>query len=69
MDPAVDGQTFTETLLSAVRFQRHIRPQVITSIQEPTVSTAPLNLCTVTIFHRFTSPGWLQALQNILQAL
>ncbi|KAE8143451.1 hypothetical protein BDV38DRAFT_267355 [Aspergillus pseudotamarii] len=68
MNLSAEAQTFTETLLSAVRLQRHLGTRVIISTQEPTVSTALLNLCSVTIVHRFTSPEWLRTLQKHLAA-
>lgn len=39
---------------------------MIISTQEPTISTALLNLCSVTIVHRFTSPEWLRILHQHL---
>jgi hypothetical protein len=39
---------------------------MIISTQEPTVSTSLLNLCSVTIVHRFTSPEWLRVLHKHL---
>ncbi|KAE8364923.1 hypothetical protein BDV27DRAFT_144891 [Aspergillus caelatus] len=68
MNLSAEAQTFTETLLSAVRLQRHLGTRVMISTQEPTVSTALLNLCSVTIVHRFTSPEWLRTLQKHLAA-
>ncbi|GAB1198431.1 hypothetical protein APSETT444_007750 [Aspergillus pseudonomiae] len=67
-DSVVKAEIFTETLLSAVRLQRHLGTRVFISTQEPTVSTALLNLCSVTIVHRFTSPEWLRTLQKHLAA-
>lgn len=32
--------------------------------QEPTVSPALLDLCNVTVIHRFTSPAWFQAIKK-----
>ncbi|OGM44506.1 hypothetical protein ABOM_006771 [Aspergillus bombycis] len=68
MNSSAEAGIFTETLLSAVRLQRHLGARVIISTQEPTVSTALLNLCSVTIVHRFTSPEWLRTLQKHLAA-
>ncbi|KNG91128.1 hypothetical protein ANOM_000524 [Aspergillus nomiae NRRL 13137] len=68
MNSSAEAEIFTETLLSAVRLQRHLGTRVIISTQEPTVSTALLNLCSVTIVHRFTSPEWLRTLQKHLAA-
>ncbi|PYH70906.1 uncharacterized protein BO88DRAFT_451602 [Aspergillus vadensis CBS 113365] len=66
MKTSSEAQAFTETLLSVVRLQRHLAARIIISTQEPTVSTDLLNLCTVTIVHRFNSPEWLRILQKHL---
>ncbi|KAF5859889.1 hypothetical protein ETB97_002248 [Aspergillus alliaceus] len=68
MNSSSEARGFTETLLSTVRLQRHLGARVIISTQEPTVSTALLNLCSITIVHRFTSPEWLRTLQKHLAA-
>ncbi|KAI8654426.1 C2H2-type domain-containing protein [Fusarium sp. Ph1] len=51
-----EGQAFTESLLSTIRLQRHLGVRVIISTQEPTISPRLLDLSTITIIHRFTSP-------------
>ena len=56
MNSSAEASVFTDTLLSVVRLQRHMGVRVIVSTQEPTISTDLLNLCSVTIVHRFTSP-------------
>jgi len=33
------------------------------STQEPTIAPAFMDLCTITIIHRFSSPAWLRALE------
>lgn len=66
MNSSTEAQGFTETLLSAVRLQRHLGVRMIISTQEPTVSTALLNLCSITVVHRFTSPDWLRVLHKHL---
>ncbi|KAL2861014.1 uncharacterized protein BJX67DRAFT_375647 [Aspergillus lucknowensis] len=66
MNKSVEARGFTETLLSAVRLQRHLGVRMIISTQEPTISTALLNLCSTTIVHRFSSPEWLHVLQKHL---
>lgn len=68
MNSSPESDAFTNTLLSAVRLQRHLGVRVIISTQEPTVSTALLNLCSTTIVHRFTSPEWLRILHQHLAA-
>ena len=57
---------FTESLLSVIRLQRHLATRVIIATQEPTISPKLLDLCSMTIVHRFTSPTWLQALRSHL---
>ena len=69
MNGSAEAQTFTQTLLSTIRLQRHLGARVIISTQEPTISPALLDLCSVTIVHRFTSPDWLQSLKNHLAAV
>ena len=56
----------TESLLSVIRQQRHLAARVIISTQEPTISPKLLDLCSMTIVHRFTSPAWLHALRSHL---
>ncbi|KAL4971735.1 hypothetical protein BDW66DRAFT_155357 [Aspergillus desertorum] len=68
MSASPEAVVFTETILSAVRLQRHLGVRAIVSTQEPTISTALLNLCSVTIVHRFTSPEWLRVLRHHLAA-
>ncbi|KAL5337005.1 hypothetical protein BJX70DRAFT_409466 [Aspergillus crustosus] len=68
MTSSTEATVFTDTILSAVRLQRHLGVRVIISTQEPTISTALLDLCSVTIVHRFTSPEWLNALGRHLAA-
>ncbi|KAK4177555.1 hypothetical protein QBC36DRAFT_184757 [Triangularia setosa] len=62
MTGSAQCQTLTENLLSTIRLQRHLGARVIISTQEPTISPKLLDLCSVTIVHRFTSPDWLTAL-------
>nr|ANM86687.1 hypothetical protein [Cladonia uncialis subsp. uncialis]AUW30873.1 hypothetical protein [Cladonia uncialis subsp. uncialis] len=60
---------FTESLLSVVRQQRHLATRVIIATQEPTISPALLDLSSMTIVHRFTSPSWLTVLKSHLAGL
>lgn len=53
----------TETLLSIVRQQRHLGTRVVIATQEPTVSPVFLDLCNMTIVHRFASPAWFRAIK------
>ena len=61
--------TFTKTLLTTVRVQRHEGARVIISTQEPTISPRLLDLCTVTIVHRFSSPDWLNTIKRHLAGM
>ncbi|KAJ5669577.1 hypothetical protein N7462_010647 [Penicillium macrosclerotiorum] len=53
----------TETLLSIVRQQRHLGTRVVIATQEPTIAPSLLDLCNMTIIHRFTSPAWFQSIK------
>lgn len=66
MNSSGEASALTEQLLSTIRLQRHLGARVIISTQEPTVSPKLLDLCSVTIVHRFTSPEWLRTLQKHL---
>lgn len=57
---------FTDTLLSLIRQQRHLATRVVIATQEPTLSPSLLDLCNVTIVHRFTSPAWYKILGHHL---
>lgn len=63
------ASTFTETLLSIIRQQRHLATRVIIATQEPTINPKLLDLCSMTIVHRFTSPSWLQMLKTHLAGI
>ena len=60
---------FSDSLCSAIRLQRHYGARIIIATQEPTISTKLLDLCSMTIVHRFTSPAWLQTLEKHIAAL
>ncbi|KAL7795120.1 hypothetical protein V8C37DRAFT_44510 [Trichoderma ceciliae] len=66
MTDTAECAVLTEALLSNIRLQRHLGLRVIVSTQEPTISPKLLDLCSVTIVHRFTSPDWLQSLKKHL---
>ncbi|PQE34113.1 P-loop containing nucleoside triphosphate hydrolase protein [Rutstroemia sp. NJR-2017a WRK4] len=59
----------TNTLLSTIHLQRHIGTRIFISTQEPTVSPKLLDLCSMTIVHRFSSPEWLKCLREHIAAL
>ncbi|KAG8929014.1 hypothetical protein FRC01_005053 [Tulasnella sp. 417] len=57
------SEVLTQTLLSIVRQQRHLGTRLIMSTQEPTVvPEALLDLCSITIMHRFSSITWFNHL-------
>ncbi|KAF9008922.1 hypothetical protein BDQ17DRAFT_1301128 [Cyathus striatus] len=59
----------TNALLAVIRQQRHLAMRVIISTQEPTVvPPVLLDLCTVAILHRFSSPSWWNHLVNHVSA-
>ncbi|KAG6001382.1 hypothetical protein E4U43_001330 [Claviceps pusilla] len=68
MTDSAESQALTESLLATIRLQRHLGARVIIATQEPTISPKLLDLCSVTIVHRFTSPDWLQSLKKHLAA-
>ncbi len=63
------ANTFTEDLVRAIREQRHLATRVMIATQEPTLSPALLDLCNVTVVHRFQSQAWYNTLKNHLAAL
>ncbi|KAL9028993.1 MAG: hypothetical protein Q9196_002714 [Gyalolechia fulgens] len=66
MTSTAAATAFTDKLLQLIRQQRHLATRVVISTQEPTISPRLLDLCTVTIVHRFTSPEWFRTLGNHL---
>jgi hypothetical protein len=66
MNASAEAETLTNTLLSTIRLQRHLGARIIISTQEPTISPRLLDLCSVTIVHRFTSPDWMRSLKQHL---
>lgn len=59
----------TDNLLETIREQRHNGTRILISTQEPTVSPKLLDLCSMTIVHRFSSPEWLKCLREHIAAL
>lgn len=69
MNAGSEATSLTNTLLSCIRLQRHLGTRVFISTQEPSISPKLLDLCSVTIVHRFTSPDWLRCLRSHIAAL
>ncbi|KAK2467424.1 hypothetical protein APHAL10511_000659 [Amanita phalloides] len=54
-----------KSLLKLIREQRHLAMRVLVSTQEPTViPPVILDLCSVMVLHRFSSPEWWQHLRR-----
>ena len=66
MTSTAAATAFTNKLLQLIRQQRHLATRVVISTQEPTISPRLLDLCTVTMVHRFTSPQWFRTLREHL---
>ena len=64
MSESSAANAFTESLLTIIRQQRHLATRIIVATQEPTISPKLLDLSSMTIVHRFTSPSWLHALNT-----
>ena len=68
MTTTTSALRFTETLLRTIRTERHLGTRVLISTQEPTISGKLLDLCTLTLVHRFQSPEWLAFLKAHIAA-
>lgn len=66
MAKSQECEALTEALLGTIRLQRHLGTRVIIATQEPTISPKLLDLCSVAVVHRFTSPNWLNTLRRHL---
>ncbi|KAL8924794.1 MAG: hypothetical protein Q9208_003884 [Pyrenodesmia sp. 3 TL-2023] len=69
MTSTVQSSAFTESLLKTIREQRHSGMRIVIATQEPTISPKLLDLCSMTIVHRFTSPDLLQTLKARLEGV
>lgn len=58
------SRPLTESLLTIIRQQRHYGVRFIISTQEPTISPRLMDLCSLTIIHRFSSPEWFSVLRR-----
>lgn len=64
MTDTVASKALTESLMGLIRQQRHYGARVIISTQEPSISPKLIDLCSITVMHRFSSPEWLDVLQR-----
>lgn len=58
------AKQFTAKLLKSIREQRHIGARIVIATQEPTLDTTLLDLCSITMVHRCTSPAWFEVLKK-----
>jgi len=58
------SKDLTESLLTVIRQQRHYGARVIISTQEPTISPRLIDLCSMFIIHRFSSPEWFEVIRR-----
>jgi hypothetical protein len=58
------SKALTDSLLSIIRQQRHYGARILIATQEPTISPRLIDLCTMTVIHRFTSPEWMSVLKK-----
>ncbi|KAJ9302272.1 hypothetical protein DTO271G3_1138 [Paecilomyces variotii] len=64
MTDTTAAKLLTETFLSIIRQQRHLGVRTIISTQEPTISPRLIDLCSLIIIHRFTSPEWYKTIEK-----
>jgi hypothetical protein len=58
------SKDLTESLLTVIRQQRHYGARVIISTQEPAISPRLIDLCSMLIIHRFSSPEWFDVIRK-----
>jgi DNA helicase HerA-like ATPase len=64
-----DSARLTHSISNIIRLQRHLATRVIIATQEPTVIPATvLDLASIIICHRFSSPAWCTHLARHVSA-
>ncbi|CAI7574429.1 unnamed protein product [Penicillium glandicola] len=66
MIDSIAAKALTDTFLNIIRQQRHLGVRIIISTQEPTISPKLIDLCSLTVIHRFTSPEWHNTIKKHL---
>lgn len=66
MNKSASAALFTDSLLTTIREQRHNSTRVLIATQEPTISEKLLDLCSMTVVHRFSSPAWFGSIKDHL---
>jgi hypothetical protein len=67
-DPS-EAKLFSAELIRLLREQRHLSCWVLIATQEPTISPQLMDLCDVSIIHRFNSPVWFNAIKGHLTGM
>ncbi|KAF2466608.1 uncharacterized protein BDR25DRAFT_236863 [Lindgomyces ingoldianus] len=63
------SKVFTDKLLKTIREQRHKATRVVVATQEPTINPKLLDLCSIIMVHRCTSPAWFDVLKKHVAGL
>jgi hypothetical protein len=63
------AKQLTGKLLKSIREQRHLGTRIVIATQEPTLDTSLLDLCSITMVHRCTSPAWFEVLKKHIAGL
>lgn len=66
MNQSTAAVHFTDSLLTTIREQRHNSARVLIATQEPTISPKLLDLCSMSVIHRFSSPAWFESIKGHL---
>jgi DNA helicase HerA-like ATPase len=64
MTESPSAKELVETFLSIIRQQRHFGVRTVICTQEPTVSPKLIELSSIIVIHRFTSPEWYKVIQK-----
>ncbi|KAF4235812.1 hypothetical protein CNMCM8980_003207 [Aspergillus fumigatiaffinis] len=64
MTESQSAKELVETFLSIIRQQRHFGVRTVICTQEPTVSPKLIELSSIIVIHRFTSPDWYNVIQK-----
>ncbi len=63
---SLPSQKLSNSLIATIRLQRHLAARIIIATQEPTIDPRLLDLCSITLVHRFSSPEWMKVLKGHL---
>ncbi|KAF2630531.1 hypothetical protein BU25DRAFT_335190, partial [Macroventuria anomochaeta] len=63
------AKQFTGKLLKSIQEQRHQGTRIVIATQEPSLDTALLDLCSIIMVHRCSSPAWFAVLKKHVAGL